>query len=100
MSQDVCTQALKALPYSRAMDYALLSTCATMLGLLNSKQWKMSAMPVNVLKLSAPAHPELAPGSPLWDDFIQCEWPKPREYSFTKAAGTVFYEIAYSLHDV
>ena len=60
----------------------------------------MGTMPAKVLKLSAPAQPELVPGSPLWDDFIQCEWPKPREYSFTNAAGKVFYEIAYSLHDV
>ena len=28
------------------------------------------------------------------------EWPKPREYIFTNAAGKVFYEIAYSGQDV
>jgi hypothetical protein len=28
------------------------------------------------------------------------EWCKPREYSFTNAAGKVFYEIAYSRYDV
>ena len=28
------------------------------------------------------------------------EWIKPREYSFTNAAGKVFYEIAYSRQDV
>jgi hypothetical protein len=31
---------------------------------------------------------------------MQNEWTKPREYSFTNAAGEVFYEIAYSLQDV
>jgi len=57
-------------------------------------------MPVKVLKLSAPAQPQLVPGSPPWDDFIQDDWLKPREYSFTDAAEKVCYEIAYSLHDV
>jgi len=28
------------------------------------------------------------------------EWIKPREYSFTNAAGKVFHEIAYSRQDV
>jgi cytidylate kinase len=28
------------------------------------------------------------------------EWIKPREYSFTNAAGEVFHEIAYSRQDV
>lgn len=28
------------------------------------------------------------------------EWPKPREYTFTNAAGEVFHEIAYSRRDV
>ena len=60
----------------------------------------MGTMPFKALRLSAPAQSELVPGSPPWDDFIQCEWSKPREYSFTNAAGKVFYEIAYSLHDV
>lgn len=31
---------------------------------------------------------------------MQNEWTKPREYSFTNAAGEVFYEIAYSRQDV
>lgn len=31
---------------------------------------------------------------------MQSEWIKPREYSFTNAAGEVFYEIAYSRQDV
>jgi hypothetical protein len=31
---------------------------------------------------------------------MQSEWTKPREYSFTNAAGEVFHEIAYSLQDV
>jgi hypothetical protein len=31
---------------------------------------------------------------------MQSEWAKPREYSFTNAAGKVFYEIAYSRQDV
>ncbi len=57
-------------------------------------------MPVKNLKLSAPTQPQLVPGSPLWDDFMQDEWLKPREYSFANAAGKVFYEIAYSLQDV
>ena len=60
----------------------------------------MGTMPFKALKLSAPAQSELVPGSPPWDDFIQCEWSKPREYSFTNAAGKVFYEIAYSRQDV
>jgi hypothetical protein len=28
------------------------------------------------------------------------EWIKPREYSFTNAAGQVFHEIAFSRQDV
>ena len=28
------------------------------------------------------------------------EWIKPREYTFTDAAGKVFHEIAYSRQDV
>jgi hypothetical protein len=28
------------------------------------------------------------------------KWIKPREFSFTNAAGKVFHEIAYSLQDV
>ncbi len=31
---------------------------------------------------------------------MQNEWTKPREYSFTNAAGEVFHEIAYSRQDV
>ena len=31
---------------------------------------------------------------------MEHEWDKPREYSFTNAAGKVFYEIAYSRYDV
>jgi hypothetical protein len=31
---------------------------------------------------------------------MQNEWIKPREYSFTNAAGEVFQEIAYSRQDV
>ncbi len=31
---------------------------------------------------------------------MQIEWTKPREYSFTNAAGEVFHEIAYSRQDV
>ena len=31
---------------------------------------------------------------------MQNEWAKPREYSFTNAAGEVFHEIAYSRQDV
>ena len=34
------------------------------------------------------------------DDYMQNEWTKPREYSFTNAAGEVFHEIAYSRQDV
>jgi len=34
------------------------------------------------------------------DGYMQNEWTKPREYSFTNAAGEVFHEIAYSRHDV
>ena len=32
--------------------------------------------------------------------YMQNEWTKPREYSFTNAAGEVFHEIAYSRQDV
>ena len=28
------------------------------------------------------------------------EWTKPREYTFTNAAGELFHEIAYSRQDV
>jgi hypothetical protein len=42
----------------------------------------------------------LVPGSPEWDDFLQVEWDKPLEFSFTDADGKVFHEIAYSLRDV
>lgn len=31
---------------------------------------------------------------------MQNGWAKPREYSFTDAAGQVFHEIAYSRQDV
>jgi hypothetical protein len=31
---------------------------------------------------------------------MQNEWTRPREYSFTNAAGEVFHEIACSRHDV
>lgn len=31
---------------------------------------------------------------------MQNEWTRPREYSFTNAAGEVFHEIAYSRQDV
>ena len=31
---------------------------------------------------------------------MQNEWTKPREYSFTNAAGETFHEIAYSRQDV
>jgi hypothetical protein len=31
---------------------------------------------------------------------MQNEWTKPREYTFTDAAGEVFHEIAYSRQDV
>jgi hypothetical protein len=31
---------------------------------------------------------------------MQGEWTKPREYTFTKADGEVFHEIAYSRQDV
>jgi len=34
------------------------------------------------------------------DGYMQSEWAKPREYSFTNAAGDVFHEIAYSRQDV
>jgi hypothetical protein len=34
------------------------------------------------------------------DVYMQNDWTKPREYSFTNAAGEVFYEIAYSRQDV
>jgi hypothetical protein len=34
------------------------------------------------------------------DHYMQNEWAKPREYSFTNAAGEVFHEIAYSRQDV
>jgi hypothetical protein len=34
------------------------------------------------------------------DGYMQSEWIKPREYSFTNAAGEVFHEIAYSRQDV
>jgi hypothetical protein len=34
------------------------------------------------------------------DGHMQNEWTKPREYSFTNAAGKVFHEIAYSQQDV
>jgi hypothetical protein len=34
------------------------------------------------------------------DSCMQNEWTKPREYSFTNAAGEVFHEIAYSRRDV
>jgi hypothetical protein len=34
------------------------------------------------------------------DGYMQNEWTKPREYSFTNAAGEVFHEIAYSRQDV
>lgn len=34
------------------------------------------------------------------DGNMQSEWTKPREYSFTNAAGEVFHEIAYSRQDV
>jgi hypothetical protein len=40
---------------------------------------------------------------PQWlqlDGCMQNEWTKPREYSFTNAAGEVFHEIAYSRRDV
>jgi hypothetical protein len=36
----------------------------------------------------------------LLDGYMQNEWTKPREYSFTNAAGEVFHEIAYSRKDV
>ena len=42
----------------------------------------------------------LVPGSPEWDDFLQVEWDKPLEFSFTNAVGKVFHEIAYSRRDV
>jgi len=35
-----------------------------------------------------------------WDASMQNEWTKPREYTFTNAAGEVFHEIAYSRQDV
>jgi hypothetical protein len=34
------------------------------------------------------------------DGDMQNEWTKPREYSFTNAAGEVFHEIACSRQDV
>ena len=34
------------------------------------------------------------------DSYMQNEWAKPREYSFTNATGEVFHEIAYSRQDV
>jgi hypothetical protein len=34
------------------------------------------------------------------DGYMHNEWTKPREYSFTNAAGEVFHEIAYSRQDV
>lgn len=34
------------------------------------------------------------------DGYMENEWTKPREYSFTNAAGEVFHEIAYSRQDV
>jgi hypothetical protein len=39
-------------------------------------------------------------GKQRLDGFMQSEWTKPREYSFTNAAGEVFHEIAYSRQDV
>jgi len=35
-----------------------------------------------------------------WISYMRNEWTKPREYSFTNAAGEVFHEIAYSRMDV
>jgi hypothetical protein len=52
------------------------------------------------LPIEVTTESRLAPGSPEWDDFLQVEWDKPLEFSFTNAAGKVFHEIAYSHQDV
>jgi hypothetical protein len=52
------------------------------------------------LPIGITTEPRLVPGSPEWDDFLQAEWDKPLEFSFTNAAGQVFYEIACSRQDV
>lgn len=52
------------------------------------------------LPIDVTTESRLAPGSPEWDDFLQVEWDKPLEFSFTNAAGKVFHEIAYSRQDV